>query len=74
MPSTDFDWYLCQVMHFAAPFPYLVLSILLVRGVTLPGAIDGIKFYIVPRWDKLADYQVRLFFNFTQFFHPLVTI
>ncbi|GFO09380.1 sodium- and chloride-dependent glycine transporter 1-like [Plakobranchus ocellatus] len=47
-----------KVMHFAAPFPYLVLLVLLVRGCTLPGAIDGIRFYIVPRWEKLADYQV----------------
>lgn len=48
-----------QVMHFAAPFPYLVLLVLLIRGVTLPGAINGIKFYIVPKWEKLADYQVN---------------
>nr|XP_022327327.1 sodium- and chloride-dependent GABA transporter 1-like [Crassostrea virginica] len=47
-----------KVMHFAAPFPYLVLLVLLIRGVTLPGAINGIKFYIVPKWEKLADYQV----------------
>lgn len=48
-----------QVMHFAAPFPYLVLLVLLIRGVTLPGAGNGIKFYIVPKWEKLADYQVN---------------
>ncbi|GFS19354.1 sodium- and chloride-dependent glycine transporter 1-like [Elysia marginata] len=47
-----------KVMHFAAPFPYLVLMVLLVRGCTLPGALDGIRFYIVPRWERLADYQV----------------
>lgn len=46
-------------MHFAAPFPYLVLLVLLIRGVTLPGAGNGIKFYIVPKWEKLADYQVN---------------
>lgn len=46
-------------MHFAAPFPYLVLLVLLIRGVTLPGAVNGIKFYIFPKWEKLADYQVN---------------
>ena len=46
-------------MHFAAPFPYLVLLVLLIRGVTLPGALNGIKFYIVPKWEKLLEYQVR---------------
>lgn len=47
-----------KVMHFAAPFPYLVLLVLLIRGVTLPGAAEGIKFYILPDWERLADYQV----------------
>ncbi|XP_052077275.1 sodium- and chloride-dependent glycine transporter 1-like isoform X1 [Mytilus californianus] len=47
-----------KVMHFAAPFPYLVLIVLLIRGSQLPGAVEGIKFYIIPRWEKLADYQV----------------
>ncbi|CAG5123119.1 unnamed protein product [Candidula unifasciata] len=50
--------YDCNVMHFAAPFPYLVLLILLVRGCTLPGAAEGIKFYIVPRWEKLTEFNV----------------
>ncbi|XP_041357442.1 sodium- and chloride-dependent glycine transporter 1-like [Gigantopelta aegis] len=47
-----------KVMHFAAPFPYLVLTVLLIRGVTLPGAMEGIKFYIIPRWEKLASFRV----------------
>lgn len=47
-----------KIMHFAAPFPYLVLTVLLIRGVTLPGAWDGIKFYIVPRWEKLLEFEV----------------
>ncbi|PVD34691.1 hypothetical protein C0Q70_05968 [Pomacea canaliculata] len=47
-----------KVMHFAAPFPYLVLTVLLIRGVTLPGAIDGIKFYIIPRFEELTKFQV----------------
>ncbi|KAL4230415.1 hypothetical protein ACF0H5_010797 [Mactra antiquata] len=47
-----------KVMHFCAPFPYLVLLVLLIRGVTLDGAIEGIKFYIIPQWDKLATFQV----------------
>ena len=49
-------------MHFAAPFPYLVLLVLLIRGLTLPGAVEGIKFYIIPRWEKLADYNVSILF------------
>uniref|UniRef100_A0A0B6ZDJ3 Transporter n=2 Tax=Arion vulgaris TaxID=1028688 RepID=A0A0B6ZDJ3_9EUPU len=47
-----------KVMHFAAPFPYLILLILLIRGCTLPGAAEGIMFYIIPRWEKLSEFSV----------------
>ena len=40
--------------------PYVVLSILLVRGLMLPGSTDGILYYITPRADRLFDPQVRV--------------
>lgn len=48
-----------QVVYFTALFPYLVLVVLLAHGVTLPGALDGIVYYLKPDWSKLAEAQVR---------------
>ena len=47
-----------QVVYVTATFPYLVLTILFIRGVTLPGAGAGIYFYLVPEWEKLTTFKV----------------
>ena len=47
-----------RVVYFTATFPYVILVILLIRAVTLPGAYDGIKFYMVPDWSRLSDIKV----------------
>ncbi|KAM9523120.1 sodium- and chloride-dependent GABA transporter 2-like isoform 2-T2 [Salvelinus alpinus] len=47
-----------KVVYFTATFPYLMLIVLLARGLTLPGAIDGIKFYLYPDPARLVDPQV----------------
>lgn len=53
-----------KVAYFTATFPYVMLLILLIRGVTLPGAVDGIYYYLSPDLNRLANIQVIfLFFN-----------
>jgi solute carrier family 6 amino acid transporter-like protein 5/7/9/14 len=44
-----------KAAYFLALFPYVVMITLLIRGATLPGAVDGILFFITPQWDKLLD-------------------
>lgn len=40
--------------------PYVVLTVLLLRGVTLPGAIDGIKAYLSVDFLRLCDAKVSV--------------
>ncbi|XP_048258777.1 sodium- and chloride-dependent glycine transporter 2-like [Haliotis rufescens] len=47
-----------KVVYVAATVPYLILIALLVRGLLLPGAVEGIKFYAIPQWTKLLDAKV----------------
>ncbi|XP_053406577.1 sodium- and chloride-dependent taurine transporter-like [Mercenaria mercenaria] len=47
-----------KVVYFTALFPYVVITILLIRGVTLDGAGDGIYFYLKPDFSRLLDPQV----------------
>ena len=47
-----------KVAYFTSLFPYLVLVILAARGLSLPGAGEGINYYLHTDWNKLRDTRV----------------
>lgn len=52
-------------MYFTALFPYVLLFILLLRGLTLDGAGAGIAYYLKPNITSLFVAKVRLFSSHT---------
>ncbi|XP_033753638.1 sodium-dependent proline transporter-like isoform X1 [Pecten maximus] len=69
-----------KVVYFTALFPYVVLCILFFRGITLPGSIVGIEYYLTPRFDKLGDAKVwsdaaaQIFFALSPAWGGLITL
>nr|XP_057936992.1 sodium- and chloride-dependent GABA transporter 2-like isoform X3 [Doryrhamphus excisus] len=60
-----------KVVYFTATFPYVMLLILLIRGLSLPGARQGVVFYLLPEVSRLTDPQVwmeagaQIFFSYS---------
>lgn len=48
------------MVYFTALFPYILMFVLFIRGVTLPGAMTGIRYYLIPDVEKLKDITVSL--------------
>ncbi|XP_059132612.1 inactive sodium-dependent neutral amino acid transporter B(0)AT3 isoform X2 [Peromyscus eremicus] len=49
-----------KAIYFTALFPYLVLTIFLIRGLTLPGAIEGLTYLFTPNMKILQNPRVWL--------------
>lgn len=47
-----------KVVWVTATMPYVILTLLLIRGALLPGAADGLLYYIKPSITALSDPKV----------------
>ncbi|KAL8566526.1 hypothetical protein ACOMHN_009740 [Nucella lapillus] len=69
-----------KAVYFTAFFPYVVLTILLIRGLTLQGSVDGIIYFLLPQWDQLlnakvwGDAAVQIFFSLSPCWGGLITL
>lgn len=49
-----------KVVLISVPLAWILFLILAIRGMTLPGAMNGINFYLTPDFSKLLDVNVWL--------------
>ncbi|XP_069104940.1 sodium- and chloride-dependent betaine transporter-like [Argopecten irradians] len=47
-----------KVVYVTATLPYVLLTVILIRSLTLDGAVDGIVYYIKPDFSRLLHFQV----------------
>jgi len=47
-----------KVVYFTATAPYVIIAVILVQGLMLEGAWQGISYLFVPKWDKLLEVKV----------------
>jgi len=47
-----------KVVYITATLPIILLFTFVIRGVTLPGAMEGLKFFFLPNWHKVCEPKV----------------
>ena len=67
-----------KVVMITVPLPVICIGILIVHGLTLPGAGQGINFLLTPDWDRILDPSVwfaaygQIFFSLSLGFGILI--
>lgn len=67
-----------KVVKYTVILPIILLMFLILRAVTLPGALEGLSYYLVPDWSKLLDINVwaaaygQIFFSLSILFSIMV--
>lgn len=67
-----------KAIYITATFPYLVLTIFLIRALTLSGAADGLVYLFTPNWETLKNPKVwldaatQIFFSLSLAFGGLI--
>lgn len=68
-----------KIVLWTVPLPWLMLVILIIRGLTLEGAVSGLEYYLEPDWSQLLRPKVwqtafgQVFFSMTLAFGVMIT-
>ncbi|UCG29388.1 MAG: sodium-dependent transporter [candidate division WOR-3 bacterium] len=68
-----------KVVYFTVIIPWIILLVFVARGLTLPGALEGLKYYLTPNFNALLNYRVwlhaysQVFFSLTIGFGVQIT-
>ncbi|XP_069123002.1 sodium-dependent proline transporter-like [Argopecten irradians] len=69
-----------KVVYVTASLPYVLLTVLLIRASLLPGAGDGMLYYITPDLNRLTELQVwleaaiQVFYSLGAAWGPIMTL
>lgn len=67
-----------KIVKYTVILPVVLLVFLIIRAVTLPGALEGLSYYLVPDWSKLLDINVwaaaygQIFFSLSILFSIMI--
>lgn len=59
----SYHYVISQAVYITSTLPYLVLTIFLIRGLTLKGSLEGIKFLFTPDVRTAVTHQPKCWLN-----------